>query len=234
MLNGKTIWDIFSNKHDEVLVENTIYNPLHAKIGSHVVIADIHIDGIELTNNELWKISEIWSWQRKINNNTHPMVDYIIESDGKSLILRILPNEQSKYHVLILSQYYPETPGPMEWNEESPYVLESLNDTTGELYRFEGTPNEEKYSRIGANLPISADVKILRDLDHNNKISDNEINTEQYTLWDYYRIIDEKITQFLYVQLSGKYVKPNKINGGDKSILMLRGEEVDPNQVTIL
>lgn len=238
MSKGRTAWEILTQK--QVSIVDTIVNPLSAKVGSHVAI-NCSLSDVELSSNELWKITEIWSWNRNINDNQHPMTDYVIESDEKRLVIRVLPRADHGYHVLAMSQYYPEMPGPMLWNDESPYLLEAANDPTGEFYKNKGQDNEEKYWRIGGNVPIHCDVQILRDLNQDGAVADGEVAQEPYTLWDYHRVttgdVGQELTQYLYIQLSGKYKQQDGRNptiaGGDKTILILRGEELEPSCVTI-
>lgn len=239
MPKGRTAWQILTGVQKELSIADSIVNPLAAKVGSHVTIG-CSLSDVELTSDELWRITEIWAWDRDINGQKHSLTDYVIESDDKRLVIRVVP-DGSKHRVLVMSQYYPDTPGPMLWNEESPFVLEAITDKSGEFYRNRGEENEEKYWRIGGNIPIICDVRILRDLDGNETVEDSEVAREPFTLWDFHRAttgdVGQEITQYLYVQLNGHYDTKRdgsyRIVDGDKTILILRGEEVDPTFVTI-
>lgn len=244
MPKGRTAWEILTGKgksEKPVAIAEAITNPLSAKVGSHVSINGLLAD-VELTTNELWQITEIWAWERNIHGQKHSLTDYVIESDGKRLVMRVLPRIDAhpnlRHHILIMSQYYPDTPGPMPWNDESPFVLEAADDQTGEFYRFKGEENEEKYWRIGGVIPILCDVQILKDKNQDGTVADHEVAKEPYTLWDFHRVttdsVGQELTQYLYIQLGGHYNPSTKrVSDGDKTILMLRGEELEPSQVTI-
>ena len=239
MTKGRTAWQILTGTNKQLSIADSIINPLEVRVGSHVTI-NRSLSDVELTSDELWQITEIWAWDRNINGQKYPLTDYIIESDDKRLVIRVVPSHDKKHHILIMNQYYPDTPGPLSWNDESQFILDAINDNSGEFYRNRGEENEEKYWRIGGIVPIICDVKILRDQNKDKIVSDNEVQNEPFTLWDFHRVTikDEvEVTQYLYLQLSGHYQTlkngDSRIVDGDKSILMLRGEEIEPAHVTI-
>jgi hypothetical protein len=214
-------------------VETQYFNPLEAKIGSHVRISNLV--GFD---DELLKVVEIWAWDRKINGNSHQLADYILDVETKRIVLRVMPKivkgKPTEPELILLTQYWPEQPGPYPWAEESQYVLDGLMDTTGELVRFKGEPQEEIYFRELCN--IKSDVAIISDTNHDGKVEPEEVQKDQYSLWTFRRMMTDEagqeFEQHLHVQLSGVYDHDTKeIDGGDKSILILRGESVSSAKI---
>lgn len=224
---GRTAWEILTGKNKpKVPAQDGLeINPLEVKLGGSVTV-----NTAEYGRN-LFTVSEIWSWDRKINGKVHPMTDYFLSSADTNLLLRIFPrNEQNadvNYHVLAMTQYYPTTDGPLGWCKESPDILAAADDESGEFYNHKGEDNEETYWRVGGKIAIPCSVRIFT--------PNTEQNVVPYTLWDFSRetldIADQKMIQFLYVQLSGKFIDPKTVNGGDRTIIMYRGEEVIPQNI---
>jgi hypothetical protein len=238
MARGRTGFEILKSivtGEKQVPTEQQYHNPLQAKVGAHVRLANIVIDGKDYTH-DLWDVTQIWAWNRRINGAMHPFADYILESDGRRLVLRVMPNQNrgkaAEPELLLLSQYYPDNMvGPLPWGDESPFILEAIMDPTGEFVRFKGEPTEEKYFRDLSKIP--ADVAILRDKDGNGTVDADEVERHPHTLWTFRRDTEDeakqKFTQHLHVQLSGTFHPSptnNQVVGGDKDILMLRGEAI--------
>lgn len=225
MSKGKTAFEMlrdFVSGKKEKAVEERYFNPLAVKIGAHARISNM--DGFD---DQLWKLTQIWAWDRQINGNSHQMADYVLESDGKWLIVRVLPQAALHNHhtLLILTQYWPDGDGPYPWGDESIPVLAGLNDSTGEFVRFGGTENEERYFRDLCD--VHADVVILED---KNGCGEVVVEGGPFTLWTFRRmtndIAGEEFEQHLHAQLSGHYGGAGRVAGGDKDILILRGEEM--------
>lgn len=226
MSKGRTAYQILRDKIKGVKpVEDQFYNPLGAKIGSH---ARIDIDDL---SDDLWKVSEIWAWDRRINGNSHPMADYVLDSgDGNWLIVRVMPTAKADdFRMLLLRQYWPDSnDGPYPWGDESVPVLAGLNDSTGEFVRFGGTEKEERYFRDLCG--IHADVSMIADRNKDGKVEEDEVQKMPFTLWTFRRVTNdiagEEFEQHLHAQLSGHYGGAGRVAGGDKDILILRGEEL--------
>lgn len=220
MAKGRTLWEMLRGVQNGVDPPSNglVYNPLNASPGDHV-----SLDVLD-HRDDLWQV-ELSSWiEQKLGSSAiHNMADYILASGGKRKLLKVVPAGSKDCTVLLMDQYYPEDWGPMPYGEEVQLILEALDDKTGEFYRYRGEENEEKYWRIGGKVPIHA---IRWDLDHT-----------PYTIWDFWRkTLDEggtEFTQFLYAHLRGNYVSPKKIEGGDRTLVMYRGFEIEPTKVTI-
>lgn len=224
-----------------VPVEKQFYNPLEAKVGSHgrfvntmVTIrgeADVDLSG------ELFTVTAIWSWVVESNGNKHNLADYILESGDKRLVVRVAPTthrgKQGAPEVLVLAHHWPDSQydQPHVWDDESPMVIECLNDQKPEFIRFEGTPQEERYFRDGRNLV--GQVNVISDLNQDGVVEIEEVVQHDFSLWTYRRdtkdAVDQLYTQHLHVQLSGLFNdRSGTVVGGDKSLLMLRGESIPP------
>jgi hypothetical protein len=230
MAKGRTGFEIIKSwlsGQKVVPVEEQYYNPLAIKVGAHARLNNTY--GLD---QDLWDVTEIWAWVRRLCDHDHPMTDYMLESDDKRIVLRLLPKvsrgKSDEPEVLLLQQYYPETPGPLPWGEESPHVLDALMDDSGQFVRFKGEVQEECYFRDLCN--VSCAVTILKDGD--GSVSKEEAD---YSLWTFRRDTtdeaDQTFTQYLHVQLSGKDqprlddgYKLKTVEGGDKDLLILRGE----------
>lgn len=231
---GRTAWEILMGKNKPKDVEFRFVNPLELRIGGNVTVNTIDF------GRHMFNVEQIWAWDRNINGKTFPLTDYFLRSSEASVLIRVLPrdnpNADIKHHVLVMKQYYPEnTDQPLGWCDESPAILEAANSDSGDFIRFAGTENEIKYWRVGGNIPIPCEVNIIRDLNGDKKIDETEVEKVPYTLWDFHReTLDEaqqKMTEFLYIQLSGSFSPPNKVRGGDKTIVIYRGEEIPPDRI---
>lgn len=221
-------------------VESQFFNPLEAKVGSLARISERTVTTEALLGDadQLWTVGEIWAWERSINGNIHNMADYVLVSDSHRLVLRVIPNivrgKQAEPTTLLLAQYWPDNQvGPHAWDDESNFILDGLMDKTGEFVRFKGEPTEERYFRDLSN--IKSDVAILADTNQDGALELEEVNRQPYSLWTFRRTTTDTISEFeqhIHVQLSGHYNHDTKkIAGGDKDILMLRGEIVMPQNI---
>lgn len=238
MAKGRTAFEIFKSRFfgkKEIPVEQQFQNPLEGRIGGSVRFVH-HLD----YENELWLVRAIWSWDRHINGTIQNMTDYHLVSDDKKLILRVLP-KSDQIAILLMTQYWPIDVEQSPWADQnnvnsSAQILDALEDPTGEFVRFMDTPEEEKYFRDYRN--ILASVSVLSDKDQDGKVEMSEVEKSEYSLWTFYRQIPDEaginFEQHLHVQVSGQYDSEKKhIFGGDKTIQMLRGEEITTRQIVI-
>jgi hypothetical protein len=252
MPKGRTGYEILKGwvtGKKPVPVEQQFHNPLDVKIGSHarfnnVVVTYRNEPDVDLTD-ELFRVTGIWAWDRKINSTPHPFTDYILETDDKKIVLRVFQTvsrgKAGDFEFLVMSHYWPDNSDePYGWGPESPFVLDGMCDPTGEFVRFGGTPEEEKYFRDLNN--ISCNVAIITDANRDGTVELEEVQKQVFSLWTFRRDTqdhhDQKFTQHLHVQLSGVYNpdarrEADKVTGGDKDILILRGESVSQMSVTL-
>jgi hypothetical protein len=211
-MKGRTIWEMITGQNKPVPVEQQYKNPLNVQVGSVVSLKTI--DFI----NDLFKVTKIRSWNREINGNIHPMTDYYLNKE-ETLFLRAVPETGDvPYRFLILKEDL-----LLPWSNDVIEILEAC--TYGdEFYIDRGTPQEQKFIRLGGAMPIPAQVYVLADLDHNGVLEEDEVKKVPITMWDYCRTTldeaDQEYTEYLYVELSGIYVTTTQIIDGNKSIVM--------------
>jgi hypothetical protein len=168
------------------------------------------------------------------------MTDYVLESKEGRVVLRVLPRtghnpkDARSHHFLLLDPYFEQG-----WADDSAFILEALDDPTGEFFRHKGEPEEEHYWRVNdVKVPYHCSVALLRDIDRNGTVEEEEVVKGEFTLWDFWRTTSDEAgqeyTQFLYAHLSGRYdPKTRRVAGGDKVITILRGSDVDPDNVRL-
>lgn len=219
------------------IIEKQFYNPLDAKIGTHArlnnVLATIRGEQDVDLSSDLFTLTEIWAWTRnRHGTKLPPMADYVLESDMKKLILRVVtePKPKPEIHFILLTQHWPESDQPYPWGEESLPILEyGCMDQKGQLTRHAGTDQEEIYFRDLCNA--QCEVSIISDTNGDGKAEIGEVISVPHSLWTFRRETKDNYgqdyTQHLHVQLSGLYKEATKtVSGGDKTILMLAGQMI--------
>lgn len=229
-----------------VPVEKQFFNPLDARIGSHArftnVLATIRGEADVDLANDLFRVTEIWAWERtRHGDKLPPMADYVLESGDKKIVLRVFQTtdrgQLSKPHLLLLTQHWPESDEPYPWGEDSPFILnDGCMDANGKLTRYAGTENEQVFFRDLCN--VHCKVSRIRDENFDGRVEIEEVSKLDYSLWTFRRDtedgVGQEFTQHLHVQLSGLYnEQTQKVNGGDKTILMLAGESVPALSLTM-
>jgi len=243
MGQGRTGYEIIRswwNGHKtERPVEEQFLNPLRAKIGSPVrltnVMATVRGEEVDLTN-ELFTVKSIRAIERSRDGHKLPaLVDYNLVSGDKTVTLRLPePDNERGGDLLLLTQHWPEQDGPYLWGEDSEPILAAL--TEGEFTRYAGTADEEVYFKDLSNVRGTASV--ISDLNGDGRVEIGEVRKEPLTLWTYRRDTDDaagqRFTQHLQIELSGLFnEKTGNVSGGDKSIVMLRGEAIPTTSVVV-
>jgi len=222
----QTVWEhVKSYFTKKEVIENKYFNPLAVRIGRKFTL-----DLID-RQNDVYELTAIVVHQRKINNSTQPMVDYFLSCVDKNVVLRLLPKDKKDYAYTLLEKYY-----ECGWGDEArPELILAANDSSGEFFIDRDTPNEQKFWKTYAGQPIIANSIKLEDLDGNGTIEQDEVRQEPMSFWCFSRdtVDSDKVgvVEYLWVHLSGEYVSPTEVNGGDKSLTMLRGVEFDSTRV---
>jgi hypothetical protein len=227
MARGRTIFEILTGQAKDPPARGP-YNPLGARAGQHA-----QLDVLDY-RDELWAVGAVWSWDASVGRAVHHMADYVLDADGRKCLLRCVPRvgvAGPPVSVLLMTQLWPEGDGPAGWSDDVRATLEALNDEKGELYRYRDTPDEERYWRVGGAVPLGARVLV------DDMPGVTPVNWMPYTFWDYHRVTKDEggadVTEYLYGQLSGTFKSPTRVEGGDKTLVLYRGVEIDPKRVTI-
>ncbi len=246
---GIDVLKSFFTGNKPVPVEKQFFNPLDAKISTHVrltnVMAEVNGEKDVELDGELFKVTEIWAWERsRHGNNLEPFADYHLDSGDIQVALRVFSptTKGGSPTVLLLTQHWPEGGGIYPWGEDSPFILGlenpqgSVMDPSGELFRHQGTPQEECYFRDLCNAHCR--VSRIRDKNQDGEVEIEEVEKLNYSLWTYRRDTKDEVgqdfTQHLHVQLGGFFdEKSKKITEGDRSIQMFRGESVPPESMMV-
>lgn len=248
MPKGRTGIEILKgwfNRQKVVPVEKQFHNPLDAKVGSHArfvnTLATVRGEADVDLSGDLFKVTEIWAWERsRLGDKLPPFADYVMESDDKKVVLRVFQTisrgKPGDPELLLMTQHWPESDDPHPWDGDSPYVLEGCMDAKGQLTRHLGTPDEQIYFRDLSN--VHCKVSRIRDENMDGTVDIDEVSKLNFSLWTFRRdtkdLEGQNFTQHLHVQLSGLYNEGNKnINGGDKTIVMLRGESIPALNLTM-
>lgn len=246
---GRTLFEILTgrNKKDMRPLEFQYHNPLEAKVGCTVCFD--HEPEIRNINFVIEKISV---YKTEVNGQTFYHTDYhlkgtSLDTDGYvRLWLRLIPDENvvnGLGHRIQLLQLYEE----MQWDEGLYNMLlengdyDPNYDSEGERsfkvnYDDEGNELEHprQYWRIGTENgpdldPYHAKVTVLRDVDGDGTIEDDELEHYPVTYWEFSRLTDDadteqEITEFLTIDM----------DDGTRFFTFLRGTEVEPFQVTVV
>lgn len=220
-------WLFIRDPVPEVPAEQKLYNPLNAKVGSHVRFLHTLLKGKDISS-EVHRVQEIWEWDRQLNGASHKFTDYLLRSsDDTAAVLRVIPyGDKPGFELLLMSQYFPDDPGGFDWCDDSAGILEALDDKSGEFINNAGTPEEEVYWRDMKRA--SCIVTILRDKNFDQTIQDSEVEKEQYELWTFRRSTRDNDQSPLYEQhLHAQY------DLNSRQIWIGRGEVVPLENVVI-
>jgi hypothetical protein len=230
---GRTLFEILSgrNKRDLRPLELQYHNPLEAKVGCTVSFD--HEPAISGINFVIEKISV---YQTKINSKSFYHTDYhlkgvSLDSEGPIRTrLRLIADsnvEDALGHRIQLLDLYDE----MEYDED--FVRGPLANKDGILeinQDDEGIQLAEprKYWRVESVIdPYKAQVTVLKDVDGDGTIEEEELERYSCTYWDYARDTDDpngqSFTEFLTIEM----------NDTSGYLTFLRGRDVLPAQISV-
>ena len=210
-----TLWDkLTKKKAPEVIVENTIYNLLSARINDAVKIntVDLEIDR--------FVVKTIREVKRRVNGQDFILADYDVASD-KMLRIRLNPadNPDSKltHDVILFAKLGDDMPYDKAFHEGLAY-----EENKGEF-----TEGDATYWRVNdQKKPWNAKTVVLRDLDNSGKVDTNEAVEGELTYWDFWRNTkdeaDNEVTEFYIVEMDG-----------DGVFTFWVGTQIDPLRIVI-
>ncbi len=238
---GRTIWDIITgrNKRDLTPLELQYHNPLEVRVGQTIRLQ--HEPGLSGIN---FNVEKMAVYETKVGRDKYYHTDYFLRGVTIGMEkplrfrLRLTPDEDDtselRCKVQVLHLY-----DEMEWNQEFyDNVLRSPSNDFLVNYDDEGNelPEEavRQYCRCNtpdgcqhALDPYKARLTILRDVDGDGTIEDDELERFDITYWDYSRMTDNEggveVEEFLTIEKD------------DESgyFTFLRGTEVEPYQVLV-
>ena len=225
MAKGKTLWEMLTSKFSSP-TELKYYNPLKARIGNAVQINDI-----DWKDNSFF-LKEIREYQRRISGQLFLFVDYVLLSrplhgDDTWIRLRLNPVDDPTraagltHNVLLL-----RLDDDLAYDEGLHNIL---RDTTKKFQVLENGQVTEEYWRVNdVGDSYEAKVTVLRDVNNDGTVDDDEVQRLQIEYWDYWReikdIAGQPVTQYLFVEM-------NKDNGWFQ---IWKGQEIDPTKVMVM
>lgn len=224
MAKGRTLWEMLLDKLKGP-VEFQYYNPLRARIGSAVTL-----DEVEWRDLNFFVLS-IHEYKRTIGGQEFRFVDYALMArplHGDKIIvrLRLMPADDPDeaagvdHHVLLL-----------RLEDDLPYdegLHKVVNDGTKKFQVLEDDKVQAEYERINdVSSSYRAEVTIVRDVNLDQHITRDEIETRRVEYWDYEREVKDEAGQprreFLFVEMDGE-------NGWFR---IWKGNEIDPKRVVM-
>jgi hypothetical protein len=222
MAKGRTLWEMWTGKKQPP-VEERYFNPMKAKIGSALTINDIDLKQYDFT------VQEMREYKRTIAGKDYLFTDYVLHAqplkgDAVVVRLRVNPTGQTDggptHNVLVLRLY-----------DEMGYDKGFHGVVTDTTKKIEVTDNNvaQTYDRInGVQNPYKATVSVVRDVNQDGKVEEDEVETLQLEYWDYCRETKDEAgnetVQFLFVEMDAT----------SGWFQLWRGEEINQTRVTII
>jgi hypothetical protein len=225
MAKGKTVWEMLTGGFSGS-VELQFYNPLKARIGSAVAIDDPD-----------WKdynffLREIREYKRTIGGQQFQFADYALQArslHGEDVWVRIRLNpvaDAGRVAGLTHQVLFLRLDDDLAYDEGLHNVV---RDTTKKFQVLQDGQVTEEYWRINdVGDSYKARVAIVKDLNNDGTVEQDEVRHVQLEYWDYWRetpdIAGQKVTQFLFVEMDTD-------NGWFQ---IWKGQEIDPQKVMVM
>jgi hypothetical protein len=212
--------------HVQGPVEFRYYNPLHARVGTSVMLNEID-----------WKdfnffIREIREYKRTIGGKEFLFADYVLlarplNKDDVWVRLRLLPVTTPDpagglTHDALLLRLDDE----MAYDENFHKVV---TDTTKKFQVLQDGQVTEEYYRVGdVTEPYRARVTVIKDTNSDSRVDPDEVETVSVEYWDYGREVKDEAGQprreYLFVEMDAK----------SGWFQIWKGAEVDPQRVVVI
>lgn len=225
MAKGRTLWEMLTAAVQGP-VELHFYNPLKARVGASVMI-----------NLLDWKdynfvLREIREYRRVIDGKEFLFVDYVLlarplNADDILVRLRLNPVEDPDAaggltHRALLLHLTDE----MAYDEG---LYKVVTDTTRKFEVIEDGKVTAEYWRLNdVTDSYQAQVAVLKDSDHNNRVDADEVERLQIEYWDYTREVQDEAGQPVQEYL---FVEMDRSSGWFQ---IWQGTEADPQQVLVM
>lgn len=230
---GRTLWELLTkrNQGDMRPLELQYHNPLSAKVGCTISFDhEPEISGINFVVEKI-SVYETKIGVKKFYHTDYHLKGVSLEQDAPVRSrLRLIPDEETPdklgHKIQLLDLYH-------EMTFDKAFVETTLADPTGEFHVLqddEGNPLEipRKYWRVEDVLdPYHAKVTILKDVDGDGTVEENELEHELVTYYDYSRLTEDEaggeVIEFLTIEM----------NEDTGYLTFLRGKDILPSQVTV-
>ncbi len=205
--------------HGKTKPEETVYNPLEARVGNR-----FRIDTIEYRKGGPYSLTGLIEYTRN-NGRDRKFTDYLFEG----FRLRVMPQISRKDKIPFCCYLIKES-GREGW---IPELYENLQSRTGVFNIHNGNQTDEYFrflaegeSRPGS--PHRATIRELIDQNLDGKIQEDEISSTELEYFDFYRELKDEADQVFNELLFVEH------NLDDKTFLFLTGSEIIPERVTCL
>lgn len=203
--NGKTLWEMLTQRGKETAAAVSFANPLDLRIGAPLPVS--RVNGPEFGDYE-FSVKEIREYVRRINNQEFGFTDYVLKgtntksfdaNDEATVHLRVVPNPQGTKDSVLL-RLYDEFAFAQEF-------LDVVKDTTGIFETTDDkTGNKESYSRINdVKYSYEANLLIITATTDDGKSPAGTAKNAKLEYWDYWRDMDigsgKTAKQFIFVEM---------------------------------
>jgi hypothetical protein len=206
-------------------VEFQYYNPLHARIGTSILI-----DEVEWKQHTFF-VREIREYRRTIGGQDFRLSDYVLlaqvpGAEDVRVRLRLNPVDDPvtagglTHHALLLRLY-----DEMAYDEG---MYQVVNDTTRRFQVSEGGQVTEEYERLhDVTRPYKAVVSVIKDANQDSRVDPDEVAKVRLEYWDYVREVPNEagqpVRQYLFVEMDAE----------TGWFQLWRGEELNPERVQV-
>jgi hypothetical protein len=204
--NGKTLWEMLTQRSKQTATPVTFANPLDLRIGSAVAVS--HVNGPEFDGYD-FSVQEIREYVRRINNQEFGFTDYILKginsktfdsADEVITHLRVVPNVQGTNDAVFLRLYdeFAFAESFLSVVKDTTGVFEITDDKTGE---------RETYTRINdVKGSYEANLLIITATSEDGKAPAGSTKSAKLEYWDYWRDMEigggKAAKQFIIVEMN--------------------------------
>jgi hypothetical protein len=243
---GRTLFEMLTgqNKKDMTPQEFQFHNPLQAKVGCSVSVShEPDLAGYNFFVQTIC-VGETTIGGKKFYHTDYNLKATVVGQDKPiRLKLRLIPDEDSSseigHKIQVLRPYmefgykFAEENDFLSVLADEEGVFKILADRDGNTFSEEDQP---MYWRVDdVRDPYKCRVTILKDQDGDGLVTKDELEYQNYLIWDYHRNTmneqEEPYTEFLNVEEEVNYV------GGEPQCVwftILTGREVEAFQVAVI
>ncbi len=203
--NGKTLWEMLTQRGKETAAPVAFRNPLDLRIGASVLVS--HLNGPEFDGYD-FSVREIREYVRRIGTEEFGFTDYVLKgtntktfdaADEANVRLRVVPNPSGSNDAVFLRLY-----DEFAFAED---FLAVVKDTTGVFETTDDkTGAKESYTRInGLKDPYEANLLIVGVTNDAGQAPPGTAKAAKLEYWDYWRDFEigggKTAKQFIFVEM---------------------------------